>query len=321
MILKGRHSTWSIVVILILSLIVFLGCPSGGGTDPEPEYTPPAYTPPPYQRPTQAEKDASALADELGPNVSVIGNTASINGPVTLPAGSNTIKPGVTLDVKPTYTLTVPNSAIMTVTPTATVTVKGILTQAGEVNNEGTIEVPTGGVYNITNAGTSGTNNGTITIKAGGAIKAGGSNLVNGTGLHVVEVGGEAYYNDVVLVGYSGSTSPIITLANGSFSWNNEQYNLNGDATLNSAFRFAGTSETLTLKILSGKTLTIKNSLLGSIAGQKIDNTEGTITIGDGGTNNFYGGSDSESPGSYIYIWTANVGGSGSAGWVRPASD
>jgi hypothetical protein len=189
----------------------------------------------------------------------------------------------------------------------------------GTLNNDGVIDIAEGGVYEVTNTGLSGTNAGTITVKAGGAIKAGGSNLVNGSGLHVVIVGGEAYYDNVVLVGYSGSTSPIITLADESFSWNNEQYNLNGNATLNQNFRFAATSDTLTLTIATDKTLTIKALLLGSREGQKIDNTEGTITY-DGGTNNFYvnGTSTAETPSNYVYTWTANAGGSSSYGWERP---
>jgi hypothetical protein len=326
MYLKTSRISRPVALLLMMSFLAFTGCPTGGGTDPATTPANPAnpanpnYPNIPQYPAATPEEAAEDLADSFGTNATATGDTVTITGPVTIPDGNTAIASDVTVEVAAGQTLTIPAAATVSVASGATLTVEGTVTQAGTLNNSGEIEIPSGGVYELTNTGVSGTNTGTVTVKAGGAIKAGGSHTVDGSGLNIVEVGGEAYYNNNLLIGHSTSTSPIVELADGSFSWNNEQYNLNGNAALKSNFQFAPTSATLTLTIASGKTLTITALLVGSMAGQKIDNTKGgTITVSGGGTNNFYvnGTSSPETPGTSVYTWTANAGGSGNYGWER----
>jgi hypothetical protein len=283
---------------------------------------------------------ASVALDNLevspGTTLAITGDTLTVSGPITnsgtlvvdSTAGLTLVAPGPgdppvvitnTGTIQVEGPLTVPaNTSIVN---SGNITVDATYTLGGTIDNTGTIVVPSGGTYDITNTGLTGTNGGTIIVEAGGKIKAGGSNLVNGNGLHIIKKGGEAYYNNVVLVGDSGSSSPIVMLTDSDlaaeFSYNNAQYNLKSDATV-TTFQFAATSNTLTLTIASGKILTISGTVVGSVVGQKIVNN-GTITVS--GTSNFYenGNSTAESsPGAYTYTWVANAGGSASAGWERP---
>jgi hypothetical protein len=183
--------------------------------------------------------------------------TATLNENLTVPKGK-------TLIVNEGTTLTI--AAGKTLTVAGTLMVAGTLTVAAG----GAIDVEDGGTYVLEKTG-SGTNAGTITIKSGGETWGKGGSIA-GAGFTVVKQGGKAYLGTtektkVLIIGSTPTedgTDPVFELVSGSVAFNNTDYALDGEATLNGLsgtgdsqgnFMVGGSDRKLLLK--AGSVLTV----------------------------------------------------------------
>jgi uncharacterized protein (AIM24 family) len=208
---KSRFTSGAAVSCLALILITFLvllGCPSSTGSsviDQGDDNSP--YTPGTGGNnnssgggPTQAEKDAQALADTLNTaaktTVATVSNgtTVTLTADITiksepvaawllslaavdleLPSGKLTIKSGVTLKVNPDVTVTVEENAIIEVAASGIVMLaaKGDSNTAGGkivVAARGTVTVKPAGTITLA-AGTSSGEGGKIEVKDGATLE------------------------------------------------------------------------------------------------------------------------------------------------------
>jgi hypothetical protein len=291
--------------------------------------------------PNQAEAAAQSLKAALiglaagGSNAKL---DVSADGTVTVSGGSLNlndsaiIPAGVTLKVADDGTLAVPASKKLVVT--------------GDLEVEGGISVPasaeievgTGATY-ILKSDASGTNEGTVTVKAGGTIYSGAPIAISGAGTNVVEGGGTVYFNDTgagdPFIGSITNGNAIFQVPAGStFSYDNDKFIVDGSVTLNKYFLVSARDEQL--QLTASSTLTVKAELrlrnswndgggfaaYGVVGGSssQILITTGSINVskGDGGApnesnftddgNTVVGGTgDNAIPGSRSYTWTTGM--------------
>jgi hypothetical protein len=139
-----------------------------------------------------------------------------------------------TLEVGTGVTLTTDDS----ITNSGTLTVDGnlMVDVSGSIVNNGNIDV--NGTYTLT-AGATGTNNGKVNIGATAELHAGQDVRFGGNGTNEVQAGGKVYFDDETypFIGTGSDTDAVFQLTGvgSTFTYNNDQYILNGTATLNDA--------------------------------------------------------------------------------------
>jgi hypothetical protein len=199
--------------------------------------------------PTQAELDAQKVGRELGDGVAVDGSTITVTAKDKTLTTEITILEDVTLFV-PAGTQTDPVKFTVdsggTLNVAGNVEVEGTFEVKGELNidKNSTVTVATGGTYIIEGEGT---NEGEIVIEAGGETWGNGGDI-KGSGFTVVEAGGKAYLggtNEATRIYAIGNgtvqttdallTYPLLQMTSqtGSLSFNNNYYELTGDANIN----------------------------------------------------------------------------------------
>jgi hypothetical protein len=220
---------------------------------------------------------------------------------------------------------------------------------SGSIVNNGSIDVK--GTYTLT-AGATGTNNGKVNIGNGAELHAGLGVRFDGTGTNEVTSGGAAFFDDDT-VPFIGGASAKFNLTVGTFTFNNDQYILNGEAELNDldstatwpVDTYINAVTSAQLIINSGAELTVPAGGVLGLAGSTSAATApvvGDLTGGGAAPKiiftstgcgwfsssstykNFYDSSYSGSEGGgedpvagATYEWKANAGNTGSAGWER----
>ncbi|MFP3090713.1 hypothetical protein LQZ21_10345 [Treponema sp. TIM-1] len=196
----------------------------------------------------------------------------------------------------------------------------------------GTVNIQDGGSLTLGSGTPTGDLKGTIEIRAGGVLrdlKAGGGSLwdTESTGSFVFKAGSEGYRGSgtTPIIGHGDDTTAAIALVTGALTLKTTGYELDGTATLQSAFPIFATE---TLDIRSNSTLTISGTtvaltILGkaTIAGTIVGSNSGTQTIVVGnvadtavtisGTSNFYANDGTTVQTTLVkgktYTWTVDL--------------
>jgi hypothetical protein len=260
-----------------------------------------------------------------------------------------------TLDVTAGGKLTVVDGAKVDVKANGQLDLHGML----DLKKDGTIDVS--GEY-IAHGGEggigrdAGTNNGIITIKTGG-ITHGKGGAIGGTGTNVVEKGGKALYTNVsdstvaMINGTSTDTNAdsttgpvyaatVFKLTDGTLSFNNWDYVLNGNGTLCVPFQLY-TSRKQKLTVRTGKVLTIADTATAAaliedstqkfggigtveppVPTEIVVEAEGGIVFATAGNSNFYNSSNAKIEANAstklpagTYKWVQTLGTSNAGGW------
>jgi hypothetical protein len=278
----------------MLILFIFAACDTTTGSDSDSGSPTQTTQSAPYAPAGQsvAEK-AAKLAESLGADVN--GDTVTLDVTTTAFPRPTTIDPGVNLiipsggsvDIDDATSLTVEDGGTLKVADGATLEVTG--TSAVDIKPGSEVEIS--GTYKwADNAG--GTNAGTIRVKAGGKLMAGtGTSVDSSSGTTIVEAGGEVYFEGETTTPFIGSDDssaiPAVTLKPGAIlTTTPSNYTLDGFATLNIPFGWAG----ITLTLTSGSVLTLADN--AGITNTTVNGELGAqITTGTGATisgSNFY---------------------------------
>jgi hypothetical protein len=285
-----------------------------------------------------------------------IGNTAGTTGEITIGTGTSIVFSANPAGTKITVTGTVAATSVGANAGTITVGTAGALTVGAAFTNTGTLKV-NGGNFTVSTGGITNNNTtgGGIEVN-GGTVKATGATITNTAGNITVENGGAVItnaaitftagkatvkgdtsrvaYDDTGTTNYVGPATGTFRLAAGAqFSYDADSYDVEagivtlaiatGVSPLGTAkpLKVTGGGTPATLVIGTGVTLSLTNddALVGTAAGAKIDNTDvGASITGAGATKFFPAGSATETPGHYVYTWTANAGNTSAFGWERP---
>jgi hypothetical protein len=310
------------MIVVLAALLVFTGCPTSSGTDTSPEsvpqtpYVPSPVIPRPKDKPVTSTTPTSEINNQL---------SSSSTSTVTLSASATTM---VTTD----DTLVVPAGKGLNIGENVTVKIPS----GQDADIRGTMNVAEDAAIDFSDIPTSSTNavtlSGTISVAQGGKFygpeSSGGATpqfVYGGSGKIVLQGGSTAYMKsgaaNVAHIGPS-SVTPIFEWegTSGSLELTEDLFTLK-----NATVKVAQTGYIASAVIGSGSTLKIDANLtiIGTITGVpgvQIIISSG-VTLGGSGLNNtanFYQNANTSkeaATANKTYIWTADAGGTGVAGW------